>query len=82
MKQSLFTAFMIVASICALFAQDLRERLCSYEILTPLHEPKPLVEGYASERVTEKLNKGLQSALSDLFLCSPQCIIYKEPIIH
>ena len=33
-------------------AQDPRERHYYYEILDPRHEPKPLVEGFARERVT------------------------------
>ena len=40
-------------------AQDPRERHYYYEILDPRHEPKPLVEGFARERVTENLNRGL-----------------------
>lgn len=40
-------------------AQDPRERHYYYEILDPRHEPKPLVEGFTRERVTENLNRGL-----------------------
>ena len=40
-------------------AQDPRERHYYYEILDPRHEPKPLVQGFARERVTENLNRGL-----------------------
>ena len=35
-----------------------------YEILDPRHEPKPLVEGFAKERITEHLNRGLYAAPS------------------
>lgn len=42
-------------------AQDPRERHYYYEILDPRHEPKPLVEGFTRERVTENLNRGLTS---------------------
>ncbi len=64
MKHYLITALLIFATISALFAQDLRERHYYYEILTPSHEPKPPVEGYTSERITENLNRGLQATLS------------------
>lgn len=40
-------------------AQDSRERAYYNEILEPRHEPKPLVEGFAKERIEEKLNRGL-----------------------
>lgn len=42
--------------------QDLRERTYYYENLSPNHEPKPQVEGYATERVKEFLNRGLVAA--------------------
>ena len=45
-------------------AQDLRERNYYFETLTPGHEPKPLVEGYATERIAEPLNRGLVAAPS------------------
>lgn len=44
-------------------AQDPRERHYYYEILDPRHEPKPLVEGFTRERVTENLNRGLTVTL-------------------
>lgn len=56
---------LIGALLCAsglLQAQDPRESHYYYEVLTPQHEPKPLVEGYAKERVVEKLNRGLTAA--------------------
>lgn len=40
-------------------AQDPRERLYNYEVLKPSHSDKPLVQGWAKERVTEKLNRGV-----------------------
>ena len=49
----------LVCTVCFLYAQDPRERYYFYEILEPKHEPKPLVEGFAQERITEKLNRGL-----------------------
>ena len=45
-------------------AQDLRERNYYFETLNPGHEPKPLVEGYATSRVTENLNRGLAASPS------------------
>lgn len=48
----------------SLHAQDPRERHYFYEILDPRHEPKPQVEGFAAERVVEKLNRGLTVAPS------------------
>lgn len=46
----------------AMQAQDTRERHYYYEILDPRHEAKPQVEGYATERIKEKLNRGLAAA--------------------
>ncbi|MDA3879784.1 MAG: silent information regulator protein Sir2 [Prolixibacteraceae bacterium] len=40
-------------------AQDSRERLYNYPILKPDHAPKPKVEGWAAQRVTEKINRGV-----------------------
>ena len=40
-------------------AQDSRERHYYYEILSPSHEPKAPVEGFASTRVGERLDRGL-----------------------
>jgi rhamnogalacturonan endolyase len=40
-------------------AQDSRERYYNYPILTPNHAAKPKVEGWANERITEKINRGL-----------------------
>jgi rhamnogalacturonan endolyase len=46
-------------AIVHLQAQDSRERNYQYEILEPRHEPKPLVEGFATKRIVENLNRGL-----------------------
>ena len=43
----------------AAMAQDPRESYYYYEILQPKHEPKPQVEGFAAERVKERLGRGL-----------------------
>lgn len=40
-------------------AQDTRERHYQYEILEPRHEQKPLVDGFATKRIVENLNRGL-----------------------
>lgn len=56
--------FLFLLSTFTLHAQDPRERHYFYEILEPRHEPKPQVEGFAAERVVEKLNRGLTAAPS------------------
>lgn len=58
----LFLALSVVS--IKLYSQDSRERNYYYEILKPGHEPKPLVEGFAKERVEENLNRGLTAALA------------------
>jgi len=40
-------------------AQDPRERNYNYPVLKPSHAEKPLVEGWAKQRVKEQLNRGL-----------------------
>ena len=45
-------------------AQDPRERYYYYEILEPRHEAKPQVEGFAQERIQERLNRGLSATPS------------------
>lgn len=53
-------AVMVLSTLAAgAYAQDSRERNYYYEILDPLHEPKPLVEGFALTRVSETLDRGL-----------------------
>lgn len=47
-----------------MIAQDLRERTYYYEILEPRHEPKPEIKGFATERVKEKLDRGLTATPS------------------
>lgn len=42
-------------------AQDSRERTYQYEILNPKHEIKPKVEGFATKRIVEKLDRGLSA---------------------
>lgn len=62
MKHSLLLFLLLLST--ALHGQDPRERCYYYEILEPQHTPKPLVEGYAQERVEEQLNRGLVAAKS------------------
>lgn len=53
----LFVLFFVIA--VELQAQDSRERLYNYPVLNPNHTQKPKVEGWATKRVTEKINRGL-----------------------
>ena len=64
MKKFLLSTLLLTSTLC-LFAQDPRERVYNYEVLHPSHQVKPLVEGYAAERVCEKLGRGLTAALSE-----------------
>lgn len=64
MKKHTCTWLMICLATCALYAQDPREANYYWEILDPKHESKPLVEGFAQERIVEKLNRGLSVALA------------------
>ena len=50
---------LLIISFINLKAQDPRERNYMYPVLKPVHEPKPLVTGWASKRVVEKFNRGL-----------------------
>lgn len=45
-------------------AQDSRERHYFYEVLDPRHESKSQIEGFATGRVCEKLNRGLVAVRS------------------
>lgn len=47
------------SGLSRLVAQDPRERNYLYPVLKPIHEQKPLVKGWATQKVTEKLNRGL-----------------------
>jgi len=62
MKKYLLLTGLIFASSFAVKAQDSRERVFYYEILEPRHEPKPLIEGFAEQRIEENLNRGLVAA--------------------
>ncbi len=55
-----YWSLMVIAiALQGLQAQDLRERNYYFETLNPGHEPKPQVEGYATERIAEHLTRGL-----------------------
>ena len=60
----LLAAVVLAIAQQGLNAQDLRERNYYFENLTPGHEYKPQVEGYATERICESLNRGLVAAPS------------------
>ena len=60
----LLAAIVLAIAQQGLNAQDLRERNYYFENLTPGHEYKPQVEGYATERICESLNRGLVAAPS------------------
>ena len=59
MDKRLFSLLLMGCAACATYAQDPRESHYYYEVLDPRHEAKPLTEGFATERVTERLNRGL-----------------------
>ena len=46
-----FALILFLSAVVVVYAQDPRERQYMYEILDPRHEPKPLVEGFAKERI-------------------------------
>ena len=60
----LLAVAMIALTHQGLNAQDLRERNYYFENLTPGHEHKSQVEGFATERISEKLDRGLVAAPS------------------
>jgi hypothetical protein len=59
MKSTILSLLGIFCISLVINAQDPLERLYGFEILQPRHEPKPKVEGYATQRVEEKLSRGL-----------------------
>jgi hypothetical protein len=48
-----------ISNTYMLSGQDPRERYYNYQILEPSHADKPKVEGWAENRVEEKINRGL-----------------------
>ena len=61
MKKAICT-IAVFAACYQLQAQDTRERSYYFENLEPRHEAKPLVAGFAKERVEERLSRGLVAA--------------------
>jgi len=58
MKTFILLLFLFTSSIL-LKAQDPRERLYNYEVLKPNHVEKPKVEGWTTQRISEKINRGV-----------------------
>ncbi len=58
-KCKLFITTTILFTTIGIQGQDPRERIYNYPVLQPQHEAKPLVEGWAEERVVERLDRGL-----------------------
>lgn len=63
MKRNLFFFFFFICAVT--YAQDYRELLYNYEILKPDHAPKPRVEGFAQERIADKLNRGVVAIVEE-----------------
>ena len=59
MKRLLLAALALWSAALPARAQDRRERVYNYEVLRPNHEAKPPVEGYASQRIGERLGRSL-----------------------
>ena len=55
----ILTGLFTLGTYHSIFAQDSRERNYLYPVLKPVHEQKPLVKGWATLRMNEKLNRGL-----------------------
>jgi hypothetical protein len=56
--KKIFILFLLPAFI-SIYAQDARELLYNFEILKPDHAEKPKIQGFAKERIQEKLNRGV-----------------------
>lgn len=59
MKKPISLFILALSVLASANAQDPRERLYLYPVPEPQHEEKPQIEGWAEERVEEKLNRGL-----------------------
>ncbi|MCX6238031.1 MAG: silent information regulator protein Sir2, partial [Bacteroidia bacterium] len=55
----LITGLLAFSFCSGIKAQDPRECNYLYPVLKPIHEPKPIVNGWATQRVNEKFNRGL-----------------------
>lgn len=67
MKQTVFLlcSLMLWMNILHVQAQDARELLYNFEILEPSHASKQNVEGFANERIEDKLNRGIVAVADD-----------------
>ena len=54
-----FILFFLLPTFISTYAQDARELLYNFEILKPDHTDKPKIQGFAKERIQEKLNRGV-----------------------
>jgi hypothetical protein len=61
----LFCSFTLWVTTLHVHAQDPRELLYNIEILEPSHASKPKVEGFAKERIEDKLNRGIVAIADD-----------------
>lgn len=64
MKRLLLAALALWCAALPARAQDPRERVYNYEILKPSHAPKPPVEGFAAQRIRERLGRSLTARLA------------------
>ncbi|MDE6506888.1 MAG: FG-GAP-like repeat-containing protein [Alistipes sp.] len=64
MNRLLLAALALWSAALPARAQDPRERVYNYEILTPSHVSKPPVEGFASQRIRERLGRSLTARLT------------------
>jgi hypothetical protein len=58
MRRTIFIFCFAIVFITG-YAQDPRELLYNFEILKPNHAHKPMIEGFAKERICDKLNRGV-----------------------
>ncbi len=58
-KEIILIFILVFSCFTNLKAQDPRERNYYYEILNPSHSEKPKIEGFAKQRITESLDRGL-----------------------
>ena len=57
--KKIFILFFLLPTFIPIYAQDARELLYNFEILKPDHADKPKIQGFAKERIQEKLNRGV-----------------------
>ena len=57
--KKIFILFFLLPTLIPIYAQDARELLYNFEILKPDHADKPKIQGFAKERIQEKLNRGV-----------------------